>query len=247
MERGFFITGVAGQMAQNKLDNISHNLANANTTGYKADRASFFTMYTSAKNKQGSNENIPAAYLKMGDQFIDTRAGSVRQTGADLDFAIVGDGYFQVQAEGGDKLYTRAGNFQLDGDGNLRTQNGLSVLDSSGSPITLPPGVITSNREGGISVDGNAVAQLGLVTFNSPTQVSKADGTMFSTPDANVTPANGKVTVMHQALEDSNVNSVMVMAEMVDTMRSYEAMMKVVEQYNQLAGQISDQVARVQG
>ncbi len=246
MQRGFFISGVASKMAENRLDNITHNLANVNTTGYKASRSSFKSILTD--NLMGSGKNQQAAsYLSMGSQYIDTKAGNLQQTGNPLDFAIVADGYFQVQQTDGSIALTRAGNFTLNHEGNLITQGGLAVLDDSGSPINLPQGQVSGTNEGMIFVNNEQVAQLGLVTLNNPNDLKQAEGTLLITSAGNTTPAAGNIVVKHGALEGSNVNAVLAMTEMVATLRSYESTMKIVEQYNQLSGQLSSNVGKIQG
>ncbi|MDX8384411.1 MAG: flagellar hook-basal body protein [Ghiorsea sp.] len=247
MQRGFFISGVASTMAQNRLDNISHNLANVNTTGYKASRSSFQTVLSDNLVQVGKSQHAPAAYLSMGSQYIDVAAGSVKQTGNPLDFAIVASGYFQVEQANGDIALTRAGNFTRDGEGNLITQGGLPVLDDSGNAITLPEGAVTGTNDGIIYVNGEQVAQLGLVTLVDETNIKQAAGTLIVTPPENMEAGDGKVAIMNGALESSNVNSVLAMTEMVATLRAYESTMKLVEQYNQLAGQLSGSVGKVQG
>ncbi|MDX8387684.1 MAG: flagellar hook-basal body protein [Ghiorsea sp.] len=247
MQRGFFISGVASTMAQNRLDNITHNLANVNTTGYKASRSSFQTVLSSSQEAIGNKQKNPASYLSMGSQYIDIKAGTVRQTGNALDFAILDKGFFQVQQEDGSTALTRAGNFSRDNQGNLITQGGLSVLDESGVPINLPSGVVSGTNDGAIFVDNEQVSQLGLVTLIDEKNIQQAAGTLITTTDDNTTPAIGEVVVQHGALEASNVNSVLAMTEMVATLRAYEASMKIVEQYNQLAGQLSSNVGKIQG
>lgn len=255
MQRGFFVSGVAGTMAQQKLDTITHNLANINTAGYRADRVSFSTIFTNQASPSGDVEQVPAAYLSMGDQYIDVGEGVMKTTNNELDFAIHGQGYFKVMKEDGTEAYTRAGNFRLDGEGNLLTQGGLPVLDTAGAPITLIAGAISVTQEGAIYVDtdgtgeatGEAVADLGIVVINDLTQIRKGDFTVIETPQANTSPAGPDVSVHQGTLEGSNVNSVLAMTEMVSAMRAYQSMMKVVEQYNQLAGQVSERVGMVQG
>jgi len=255
MQRGFFVSGVAGTMAQQKLDTISHNLANVNTAGYKANRTAFSTIFTNQASAAGGPKQTPAAYLGMGGQYIDVREGITKQTGNELDFAIRGDGYFRVMKEDGTEALTRAGNFKLDSEGNLLTQGGLKVLDTAGVPITLISGAISVTQEGAIYVDtdGNgqiiaqAVAELGIVTINDLTQIKKGDFTTIETPQENTTPAGPEVSVHQGSLEGSNVNSVLAMTELMAAMRSYQSMMKVVEQYNQLAGQVSERVGIVNG
>lgn len=255
MQRGFFVSGVAGTMAQQKLDTISHNLANVNTAGFKAARTSFSTVFTNQSSPSGDVKQVPAAYLEMGGQYIDVSEGMMKQTGNELDFAIRGNGYFRVMKEDGSEALTRAGNFKLDAEGHLLTQGGLQVLDTAGAPITLIAGPISVTQEGAIYVDndGNgtalpqAVAELGIVTINDLSKIRKDDFTTLVTDVANTTPAGPDVSVHQKRLEGSNVNSVLAMTEMMAAMRSYQSMMKVVEQYNQLAGQISDRVGTVQG
>jgi len=247
MQRGFFISGVASMMAQTRLDNISNNLANVNTTGYKASRSSFQTVLTDNLVQVGKDQKAPAAYLSMGSQYVDTSAGNIKQTGNALDFAVFGDGYFQVEQKDGTVALTRAGNFTRDGEGGLKTQGGLPVLDDSGSPITLPDGVVSGTSEGMIYVNGEQVAQLGLATVIDVKNIKQAAGTLIITPKENMVAASGDVVVQNGSLENSNVNSVLAMTEMVATLRAYESTMKLVEQYNQLAGQLIGSVGKVQG
>jgi len=255
MQRGFFVSGVAGTMAQQKLDTITHNLANVNTAGYRADRTSFSTIFTNANSSSTNVDQAPAAYLSFSGQYVDVSEGIIKQTGDELDFAIHGPGYFRVMKEDGTEAYTRAGNFRLDEQGNLLTQGGLAVLDNAGSPITLTEGAISVTQDGAIYIDndgtgiatGSAVADLGIVTINDLTKIRKGELTVIETPQENTTPAGPEISVHQGSVEGSNVNSVLAMTEMVAAMRSYQSMMKVVEQYNQLAGQVSERVGTVQG
>jgi len=255
MQRGFFISGVAGTMAQQKLDTITHNLANVNTAGYRADRTSFSTVFTNQNISGGDVTQAAAAYLSHSGQYVDVSEGIIKQTGNELDFSINGNGYFRVMKEDGTEAYTRAGNFRLDAEGNLLTQGNLRVLDNAGSPITLIAGAISVTQEGSIYIDSDgsgeaaaeSVADLGIVSIKDLTKIKKGDLTVIETDRANTTPAGPEVSVQQGALEGSNVNSVLAMTEMVAAMRSYQSMMKVVEQYNQLAGQVNDRVGMVQG
>jgi len=91
MQLGFFISGVAGQMAQGKLDNISNNLANANTTGFLEDRVAFSSLMSNKMGRNGTPDQTSSAFLSMNRQYVSTQAGSIRHTGNDYDFAIRGD------------------------------------------------------------------------------------------------------------------------------------------------------------
>ncbi|MDX8407211.1 MAG: flagellar hook-basal body complex protein, partial [Mariprofundaceae bacterium] len=124
MQRGFFVAGNANQMAQNKLNDISHNLANANTVGFMAHRTAFSTVFTAANQGSSSPEQTPAGYLSLNRQFTDTGKGIMSYTKNQFDFAIQGDAFFQVKTEDGKDALTRAGNFTMDGSGKLMTQSG---------------------------------------------------------------------------------------------------------------------------
>jgi flagellar basal body rod protein FlgG len=247
MQLGFFISGVGGQMAQYKLDNISHNLANANTVGYMEDRAAFSSFMSSELGREGAPEQTSSAFLSMNKQYVSTESGTIRHTGNGLDFAIRGNGYFRVRADDGQEVLTRAGNFKLDADGNLLTQGGQPVLDQGGSPIVLPRGEISATDNGTIYVNGEPAADLGIATIKDTRRIQKLAGVLLRTPADNIGEPDKGVAVVQGSLQDSNVNSILAMAQMVDTMRGYQSMMKVVEQYNQQAGLLNDKVGVVQG
>lgn len=247
MQLGFFISGVAGQMAQGKLDNISNNLANANTTGYLEDRTAFSSLVSNKMGRNGAPDKTSSSFLSMNRQYISTQAGTIHHTGASLDFAIRGNAYFRVRMSDGNEGFTRAGNFKLDADGNLLTQGNLPVLDNNSNPIQLSAGKITATNNGTIYVNGEPVADLGIAMINDERKIQKVAGVLITTPASNIAEADKTVAVIQGSLEDSNVNSIKLMAQMVDTMRGYQSMMKIVEQYNQQAGLINDKVGTVQG
>ena len=247
MQLGFFISGVAGQMAQGKLDNISNNLANANTTGYLEDRTAFSSLYSNKLGHDGAPDQTSSAFLSMNRQYTSTQAGTIRHTGSNFDFAIRGDGYFRVQQPNGQEALTRAGNFKLDADGNLLTQSNLPVLDQGGSPIQLPIGDVSAAENGTIYVNGEPAADLGISMIKDERQITKLAGVLISTPKSNLAEPDKSISVVQGSVEDSNVNAVKAMAQMIDTMRSYQSMMKIVEQFNQQAGLLNDRVGVVQG
>jgi flagellar basal-body rod protein FlgF len=245
MALGFYIAGSAGQMAQHKLNDISHNLANVNTTGYMANRSAFTTQFS--QQMAGDSTQKPAAFAKFGNQFIALEEGSIKTTGNDLDFAIQGNGFFRIGLPDGSEAYTRAGNFKLDANGMLLTQGGQSVLDSGGSAIQLQAGQIIVNQEGILSVDGNRAAELGLVQIRDASKIEKVGDALLKTPADNINKTPEGMTVHQGSLEGSNVNAILAMTELIDTMRSYQATMKVVEQFNEQASLLNNKVGRVQG
>jgi len=246
MDLGFYLAGSAADLRrQLTMDQISNNLANINTIGFKADQNAFSTKLTDQMRGENSSKQ-PSAYLAAGKHFVDTSEGVIRLTGNPLDFAIQGKGYFRVQQKNGDEAYTRAGNFMLNSGGGLINQSGLPVLDNNGSPIILPQGNVTATGNGSIAVNGKQVATLGIVQIDDPGRMRKTGGTLFLTDLNNVTREPSKNTVVrHGAVEQSNVNAVLSMAKMVDATRSFQNMMKIVEIYNQQASQLTEKIARV--
>ena len=247
MQLGFFISGGAGQMMQNRLDSISNNLANANTIGYMEDKTAFSSMFSNKMGREGSPDSTSAASLSMNSQYTSIESGSIRNTGSEFDFAIQGKAFFRVQMQDGSEALTRAGNFRMDAEGNLKTQGGQAVLDNSGTPIQLPIGKITATDNGTIFVNGEPASQLGLSMLKDARQIQKAEGVLIHTPIENIIEADDSVAVHHMSLEQSNVNSILTMTSMISTMREYESMMKTLEQYNQQASQLNDRVGVVQG
>jgi len=251
MDRGFFISGVAGDMTAQKLNAIAHNLANVNTTGYMLDRTAFSTMLANVNDAGKTSNKLPSAYMTMDHQYVNGDKGIIRQTGNDLDFALRGNGYFQVATSGGafanEVGYTRAGNLHMDGEGVLVTEGNFPILDEGKNKIVLPRGVISASEDGRLYVDNVEVARLGIYEIKDLSLVSKLSGTILQTDKTNVGVAEGDVTVHQGMLEGSNVNAVLMMVEMMQNTRSNQSMMKILEQYNQQEGQITQTVGRLPG
>jgi len=255
MDRGFFVSGVAGDMTAQKLNTIAHNLANVNTAGYMLDRTAFSTMLANVSDANKDPTKLPAAYMTMDHQYINGDKGIIRKTGNDLDFAIRGDAFFKIMSvdnQGVEKpAYSRAGNFHLDGEGILVNEAGLKVLDDSSNPITIPRGVVSVAEDGSIRVKtGNEtveVARIGTYEIKSMQAVHKLSGTLLETDDTNVQEAGEGISVHQGMLEGSNVNAVLMMVAMMQNTRSNQSMMKIMEQYNQQEGQITQTVGRVPG
>ncbi|MFQ5356301.1 MAG: flagellar hook basal-body protein [Mariprofundaceae bacterium] len=246
MQRGFFIAGVATAAAERKMSSLNHNLANINTVGYRADRTSFST-YLAQQTAGNSQKDLPAAFVQQGDQFIDIHAGNYIRSNNPLDMAIYGDGVFHVRLPDGSDAYTKAGNFQLDSDGQLVTASGYLVLGESGTPISIPAGVVTVSDEGGIFVDGNQVGKLALKKILDPQALEKGAGSILLTNASNTAGVDAGVRVSQGELEGSNVDPILSMAEVIDTMRSYQIMMKVVAQYRNVEQQLSEKVGTIRG
>jgi len=238
MENALLI-GLSRQMALNhELDVIANNIANIDTTGYKADNA-LFEQYlmpgASDQNFGGAGRRV--SYVQDRASWIDMSQGSIQHTGNPLDVAIDGRGYLVVQTARGQR-YTRNGALSINGSGQLVTSDGDQVLGKSG-PITFQTtdhdviisstGIITV-REGNSTADSQR-GQLQIVDFDVPQLLQKDRDSAFTAP-ANVSPnpAPPATTVAQGAIEKSNVNGVAEMARLIEVTRSYTDIANILQQ-----------------
>jgi flagellar basal-body rod protein FlgF len=222
MSSGIYVA-TAGAVAQsNALDATANNIANASTAGFHGDRITFKETMTAAKSPD-------VALVNAGTQRIDSESGALMHTENPLDLALEGDGYFTVDTPQGAR-YTRAGNFQLDDQRRLVTSDGLQVHGEAGA-ITVPPNasVVTVAADGTVSADGNAIGKLHLATF-AANQMKREGGTLFS---ASGDPTPGEPPKVRSGmLEQSNVNVVRGVVDLVKVSRTYESLMRVIQGYH---------------
>ena len=226
MSSGIYIAA-AGAVAQSvALDATANNIANASTAGYQGERVSFKEALGSAKSADAAMVTTSTAHA------VDGTNGALMQTDNPLDVALEGDGVFSVKTPQGMR-YTRAGNFQLNADKQLVTQDGFQVMGQGNQPITLPPdaSTITIGAEGDVNADGISVGKLALARF-APSQLKREGGSLFS---ASGTPQAGeKPKVRSGVLESSNVNIVRGVVDLVKVSRTYESLMKMIQGYHDL-------------
>lgn len=222
--------------------NTSHNLANATTTGFRAQLDSFRAVPV-------ISDGLPTrAFVVDSTIGTDFSAGSIQNTGRDLDVAVQGKGWIAVQHEDGSEAYTRHGSLKLSENGVLQTQSGLAVLGDAG-PISIPPDVsIAIAKDGTVSSipsgsKPGAVTVLGRIKLVNPPEESmaRADDGLFRTKDGSPVDADIAVTVIGGSLEGSNVNVVEAMVNMINLARQFEMhmnLLKNAESNANKAGQI---------
>ena len=248
------LVGLSRQVALSReMDVIANNLANMNTTGFKADGA-VFEEYISPT---ASADNFPAAdrrisFVQDRATWMDLSQGPLERTGNALDVAINGKGYLVVQTPRGER-YTRNGAMQINSNGELVTAEGFRVMGESG-PITFQPKDrnIAISQDGTISVQaGNNTqtesqrGQLRLVSFDQPGRLQK-DGTGVFQAPAGVTPQADKLSrVMQGTIEKSNVRSVIEMTRMIEVTRSYTHVANILTQQAELRRTAIDKLAEV--
>jgi flagellar basal-body rod protein FlgF len=234
------LVGLSRQMALTReLDVVANNIANIDTTGYKADNALFAQyLMPQASDQNFSGQGRRVSYVEDRADWIDMSPGAIQHTGDPLDVAIDGNAYFVVQTPNGQQRYTRNGAFSINSAGQLVTSEGNQVI-GDGGPITFqstdhdvvisPTGMITV-REGTATTDSSR-GQLQLVSFAKPQQLQKAGGSTFTAP-VGVTPDPAPIgtNVLQGAIEKSNVNGVSEMARMIEITRSYTDISNILQQ-----------------
>lgn len=235
-------SALAGAISrEQKIANISNNLANINTTGYKKSMVSFESIL---RGEQQSNEAKGINYNRIKQNFADFSPGAFRQTNDPLDLALNGKGFFKVLGPDG-ILYTRRGDFAIDQEGNLQTNSGLPVLDEANGPITIPD---TDTSQIAIDDDGTIytlgpqgarqeVSRLAVVNIEDPSQLKREGDTTYSLDELGQEIPNEDYRVVQGNLELSNVNMSSEMAAMIDSYRTFETYHKVLKSY----GTISEQ------
>ncbi|MEM8986454.1 MAG: flagellar basal-body rod protein FlgF [Pseudomonadota bacterium] len=232
MENAMMV-GLSRQMTlRRNMDVVANNLANMNTAGFKAE-ALLFQEYMSEYSGAAFNEDKLSFVLDRGVA-RDLTEGQLDSTGAPLDMAISGDGFFVVQTEAGER-YTRNGHFGTDETGRLITREGDPVLDDAGQEIilNLEGGPITVAADGVISTGEAIVARLNIVTFENPAAMKKAGETLLATDEIPLPAEDARVA--QGVLELSNVTPVLEITKMIDIMRSYQSVNKLMESSAELA------------
>lgn len=214
-----------------ELTALSNNLANASTVGFKADRIfeeiiRYDTRNIPEADKASDMTGIPVTRQR---EVTDFSPGAITETGNPLNVAIGGQGFFVIQTPQGNR-YTRQGNFQVNSAGQLLSFDGLPVLSEQGQPITLPQGTLTIDDVGNLTVDGIQVDKLKIVDFQDRKKLAKEGNTRFVLTDVNE-PETAAVNpnLKQGALENSNINPVRLMAELLETKRQFEAMQKAIQ------------------
>lgn len=206
---------------------VANNMANANTPGFKAEQL-MFTSYLAKTKSDATPFGRKLSFVQDYGVIHDTREGPLNETGDPLDVAIHGPGYYTVDTPSGQR-YTRAGHFDLDSNGMVVTSAGYPVLQQNGNPIVVAPGEsgITIAGDGTISTQNGVIGQLQVVSFANDQQLQPmGDGTYQTTQTP--TPV-AHANLVQGMLEESNVQPVVEMTSMLNTLRNYEGVMNMIQ------------------
>lgn len=255
-------TAASGMNAQQaNMDNVAHNLANVNTTGFKKSRVEFEDlMYqeTRAAGSSASSSTEAPVGLEVG---LGTRAvatsrnfssGNLRQTSGPLDMAIEGEGFFQISLPNGTTAYSRAGTFHRDAQGLIVTNEGYALQPN----ITVPPNAtsISISKDGIVSaqIPGQTASQnlgtIELASFANSAGLRPQGGNLFTATSASGDPETGapgsdaRGTLAQGFVEDSNVSVVEEMVNMIIGQRAYEANSRVIKAADEMLQQVNNLV-----
>ena len=209
---------------------VAHNLANASTTGYRAMEHKFRAVPVVGESLPTRAFVVDASVANVFDQ------GPMLATGRPLDVALQGDGWMSVETPDGGEAYTRAGNLQINTNGQLQTASGLNVL-GDGGPIAIPPdnnitiapdGTVSAIPSFGTPNNVNVVGRIKLV--NPPEdQLVRGDDGLFRTQGGAPAEVDENVKLAAATLEGSNVNPVDSMVSMISLARQFETQIKMLQ------------------
>ncbi|MCU0939965.1 MAG: flagellar basal-body rod protein FlgF [Burkholderiaceae bacterium] len=244
MDRLIYTSMTGAKHLMYRQDTLAQNLANANTTGYRADSVALRAVPAQG---QEAGTRVFTVETTIGADFS---SGPMQSTGRALDVAVQGDGWIAVQGLDGNEAYTRAGNLQIGADGTLQLPNGLPVL-GDGGPIVVPPDArISIGSDGTVSSktmdspQSNPVGRIKLTNPEGANLVKGLDG-LFRTRDGEPAPADEAVRLADGTLEGSNVNVVEAMIGMIATARQFEMQMKLLTSAEQNEQKASTLVSNI--
>jgi flagellar basal-body rod protein FlgF len=246
MLNSVFITLPGKYTIQRRMEAIANNLANASTAGYKSSRPSF--QMTSSDAGAGGNSSLTLPQTTIGDldAHVYFAEGPMIETGNKLDAAIQGNGFFVVKSETSESgvVYTRNGQFTLDSNKRLVTMDGSPVMGQGGGDIILDGKDIAIGENGNIYVDKQQAGQLKIVDFKDKAALRNQGKSSFvNTSSVMEETTPDRYSVKAGFYENSNVNVVMEMVDMMTAMRAYESYSKVDQGLNEVMTKLLD-VAR---
>lgn len=249
MSDGLTISEISMLNDLKRLQSISHNLANVNTSGYKqqvVQTQGFQDVIDIARA-----ENISAvqrqhlnAQLPEIAPIVDAHSGALKFTGKPLDVALVDNVYLTVQSTKGE-VYTRQGDLHVDAQGRLVTSAGLPVLGTSGE-IRLTSDQPLINQQGQIYIDEQIVAELKLAKFDSATQLQSLGNALYSSSQI-AKPGNQENLLRQGYIEASNVNMTDQMVKMIELTRHFESTQKLIRGYDEMLGNAINEIADFEG
>ena len=208
---------------------MANNLANVSTPGFKGEK-----VFARLLDGQVSGLGV-----------VDQGEGTRQVTDRAMDFALEGDGFFVVETPNGER-YTRAGSFSLNAEGVLVDQGGNAVQAGGGGSIVLPPGTVNVTSNGDIEVDGAVVATFKIAAVPQGQNLEREGGVYFLPSTGEVAPEPGSFRVHQGQLEESNVDPMMGLVDMLDVQRNYAALQRTISVADGIEGRIANDIGRIE-
>ena len=227
MDRMIYLSMSGAKAAMQRQDVLANNLANVSTVGFRAELAAFRAVPVQGS---GASTRVYALESTVG---ANHQSGAVQATGRSLDVAMKGNAWLAVQGLDGTEAYTRAGALDVNPEGIIVTQSGLTVL-GDGGPITLPPNSAAAiAADGTVSASGangrsTVLGRLKLVTPESPAALQRGSDGLFRGVDGDLS-ADTTARLQDGALEGSNVSAIETMVAMIAAGRQFEQQMKLLQ------------------
>lgn len=210
-----------------QMEVVANNMANANTPSFKGEQMMFreYLVPTRSSDRAVGNK---LSFVQDVGVLRDTREGPLTKTDNPLDFALHGDGYFQIETEAGMR-YGRNGHFRLDQTGMLVNSQGFAVMDDRDQPIIFAPNEtnIEVSSDGTVTTENGRVAKIKVVKFENDQQMRQAGDSLFETtqdPETVQTP-----NIAQGMMEESNVQPVVEMTRMTQILREYQGVQKMLD------------------
>ena len=232
METPSYIALSSQSVLRRKMDLIAHNIANANTTAYQGEYLLFQEYVDDTKDRKAGDLRDVSLVQDIAS-VRDTAAGPLLRTENPLDLAIVGDGFFAIETEDG-RRYTRNGSFTLNADGEIVTNHGHIVPMDNGQPARIPPdaSLIEISRDGVISarVDGTDV-RIGRIQpyrVEDPESLLRGPANLYKLDEEAEILADADSEIVQGSIEQSNVTAMLEMTSMIDVVRTYASVSRMV-------------------
>ncbi|MFL2100335.1 flagellar hook-basal body protein [Desemzia sp. FAM 23989] len=247
MIRGLITTNRNLHILEKKQENLSTSVANLNTAGYKEQEIIQSTLLKqnlfNRLNGPELNQQLEVGGLPLGNQidevYRDFSQGGIQLTNSSTDLAIQGDAFFTVETGAGEVMYTRNGNFTVDAEGFLATQDGNRVLSTTNDPIQVGSMDFTVSNNGTVIETGQ---QLQLTTFADPAGLTSTGDTLFAGNGGVMT---GDSVVLQSAIEGANTNTADVMVDLMQISREFEANQKILQAADQTLQKAVNELGKV--
>jgi len=243
-----YISAEGAAVQAQRLEVIANNLANVDTPGFKQDVPTFMARFSEAIQKGQAHSgdqsiNDIGGGVKIMNVATDYSTGELKRTGNDLDVAITGKGFFHVKGDDGKQYLTRAGDFSMDTEGHIVTQNGhRPVLDQAGGEIQLAPNVPWTMSADGFINQAGTIRALGMSQPDSLDQMVKVGNNLFK-PTGTIKPLElSERNVRQGFLETSGASPVRQMMAMIETTRAFEANSRMIQNQDSMMGSLISRV-----